>query len=123
MQAAATSEGRGEAPVQVPGVKTATSWARTRTSSWSWLTNELSAHAITQGNIQGSEGLTQQRQPGLSQQRPGQGHALTLAAGEPVRPSPQHRSPISMRSAMMTMRALASGRPFSPKARLPSTLG
>ena len=63
-------------------------------SSWSWVTRtvvtcdllvqlaqpdpQLLAHL----GVEGAEGLVEQQHPGLDGQRPGQGHALALAARE-----------------------------------------
>ena len=53
---------------------------------------QLAAQRLAGGGVQRRERLVEQEQAGPRRQRPGQGHALLLAAGELGRPAPQQRA-------------------------------
>ena len=47
-----------------------------------WMRADLLAHFQTQARVEVGKGLVEQKQAGVLHQRPGDSHALLLAAGE-----------------------------------------
>ena len=82
-----------------PSLNTAIRSLIVSASSWSWVTNtkvmptsrwsclELDLHLLAQLEVEGAEGLVEQQHLGPVDQRPREGDALALAAGELGRPA------------------------------------